>query len=42
MKEALQGAVQKLIDDGAYQEILDNWGVGGGAITESKVNGAIY
>jgi len=39
---ALQGAVQKLIDDGAYQEILDNWGVGSGAITEAKVNGAIY
>jgi len=42
MKAAVQGAVQKLIDDGAYQEILDNWGVSGGAITESKVNGAIY
>lgn len=39
---ALQGAVQKLIDDGAYQEILDNWGTSGGAITEAKVNGAIY
>ncbi|MFI7677069.1 ABC transporter substrate-binding protein [Actinophytocola sp. NPDC049390] len=42
MKEALQGAVQKLIDDGSYQEILDNWGTGGGAIEESKINGAIY
>jgi polar amino acid transport system substrate-binding protein len=42
MKEALRGAVQKLIDDGEYQKILDNWGVGDGAITESKVNGAIY
>jgi polar amino acid transport system substrate-binding protein len=42
MKEALQAAVQKLIDDGEYQKLLDNWGVGGGAITESKVNGAIY
>ncbi len=42
MKEAVRGAVQKLIDDGAYQEILDNWGVGDGAVTESKVNGAIY
>lgn len=42
MKDALQGAVQKLIDDGSYQKILDNWGTGGGAITEAKVNGAIY
>jgi polar amino acid transport system substrate-binding protein len=42
MKDALQAALQKLIDDGSYQKILDNWGVGGGAITEAKVNGAIY
>lgn len=42
MKDALQGAIQKLIDDGSYQKILDNWGTGGGAITEAKVNGAIY
>jgi polar amino acid transport system substrate-binding protein len=42
MKEAVQGAVQKLIDDGSYQKILDNWGVGDGAIDEAKVNGAIY
>jgi polar amino acid transport system substrate-binding protein len=41
-KEALQGAVQKLIDDGTYQEILDNWGTGSGAVTEAKINGAIY
>jgi polar amino acid transport system substrate-binding protein len=42
MKEAVQAAVQKLIEDGTYQEILDNWGVGDGAIEEAKVNGAIY
>jgi polar amino acid transport system substrate-binding protein len=42
MKDAVQGAVQKLIDDGGYQKVLDNWGVGDGAITESKINGAIY
>ena len=42
LKDAVQGAVQKLIDDGAYQKVLDNWGVGGGAITEAKINGAIY
>lgn len=42
LTQALQGAVQKLIDDGSYQEILDNWGVGSGAIEESQINGAIY
>lgn len=40
--QAIQGAIQKLIDDGTYKEILDNWGTSGGAITEAKVNGAIY
>ena len=38
----MQQAVQKLIDSGAYQQILDNWGVGAGAITTSAVNGATY
>ncbi len=41
-KDALQGAVQKLIDDGTYKKVLDNWGVGDGAITQAKVNGAVY
>ncbi|TDV50736.1 ABC transporter substrate-binding protein [Actinophytocola oryzae] len=41
-KDAVQAAVQKLIDDGTYKKILDNWGVADGAITEAKVNGAIY
>jgi polar amino acid transport system substrate-binding protein len=42
MKEAVQSAVQKLIDDGSYQKILDNWGVGDGAIDKANINGAIY
>lgn len=42
MKEALQGAMQELISGGSYQEILDNWGVGSGAIEEAEINGAIY
>ena len=36
--KAVQGAVQALIDDGTYQTILDDWGVGDGAITKSQVN----
>ena len=38
----MQQAMQKLIDSGAYQQILDNWGVSSGAITTSVVNGATY
>ena len=37
---AVQLAMQKLIDSGAYMKILDNWGVGAGAITTAAVNGA--
>ena len=39
--KAVQGAVQKLIDDGTYLEILTKWGVQGGAITTSEVNPAV-
>jgi polar amino acid transport system substrate-binding protein len=42
MKEAVQAAVKKLISDGTYKKILDNWGVGSGAIDDPKINGAIY
>lgn len=37
---AVQGAVQSLIDDGTYMQILDQWGVSNGAITQSEVNPA--
>ena len=36
--KAIQGALQKLIDDGTYLEILTKWGVQSGAITTSEVN----
>ena len=39
---ALQATVQKLIDSGAYQKILDNWGVSSGAITQSAINAATF
>jgi polar amino acid transport system substrate-binding protein len=38
--KAIQGAVQKMIDDGSYKKILDKWGVSGGAITTSELNPA--
>ena len=36
--EALRAAVQSLIDDGSYLQILQAWGVEGGAIKTSQVN----
>jgi polar amino acid transport system substrate-binding protein len=36
--DAISGAVQALIADGTYKQILDKWGVSAGAITASAVN----
>ena len=36
----LQKAMQKLMDSGDYQKILDNWGTSAGAIKTAVVNGA--
>jgi polar amino acid transport system substrate-binding protein len=36
--QAIQSAVQSLIDDGTYQKILENWGVQSGAIKTSELN----
>jgi polar amino acid transport system substrate-binding protein len=36
--QAVQGAVQALIDDGTYKKILDKWGVVQGAITKAELN----
>jgi polar amino acid transport system substrate-binding protein len=38
--KAVQGAVQALMTDGTYKQILDKWSVSSGAISESKINGA--
>ncbi|WP_040338764.1 ABC transporter substrate-binding protein [Candidatus Blastococcus massiliensis] len=38
--EALQRALQALIDEGAYDEVLSNWGVEDGAIDDPSVNPA--
>jgi polar amino acid transport system substrate-binding protein len=40
LKDALQKAVQGLIDDGTYKQILDKWGVTAGAIKTATINGA--
>ncbi|MCW3493358.1 ABC transporter substrate-binding protein [Microbacterium sp. SSM24] len=38
--EALQAIVQSLIDDGTYDQILDEWGVAGIAVDTATLNGA--
>jgi len=37
--EAVQGAVQKLIDDGTYDDIVKKWGLESGAVEEATING---
>ena len=39
--QAVQKAVQKLIDDGTYKKILDTWGVSSGAISTSEINPSV-
>lgn len=36
--QAIQGAMQKLMDSGVYLDILKKWGVDSGAITQSQIN----
>ncbi len=40
LKDAIQGAVQSLIDDGTYKQILDKWGNTAGAVTTAEINAA--
>ena len=40
LTEAIQAAVQALVDDGTYGDILDEWGVADGAIDEITINAA--
>lgn len=39
--QAVQKAIQKLIDDGTYKKILDAWGVSSGAIGTAEINPAV-
>ncbi len=41
MTEAVQAAVQTLIDNGTYAAILEKWGLTSGAIEESKINDGV-
>ena len=37
-REAVQKAVQKLMDDGTYMKILKHWGVESGAVDKAEIN----
>lgn len=39
LADAAAAALQVLIESGDYEKILDMWGLTGGAVTESKING---
>ncbi len=40
LKDAISGALGMLIQNGDYTKILNNWGVGSGAVTAPQINGA--
>lgn len=40
LNQAIQKATQDLIDDGTYTAVLTKWGLTGGAIKTSQINGA--
>ncbi|MFD4422183.1 ABC transporter substrate-binding protein [Agromyces sp. NPDC058484] len=39
VRDAVQAALQSLMDDGTYEQILDAWGLARGARTEASING---
>ena len=39
--EAVQKAIQKLMDDGTYKKILDTWGVSSGAVAKAEINPSV-
>lgn len=39
LTEAVQVAMQELIDEGTYQKILEKWGVEAGAVEKAEING---
>lgn len=40
LKDAVQAALQSLIDDGSYKQVLDKWGNDAGAIDKAEINAA--
>ncbi|RLM14657.1 ABC transporter substrate-binding protein [Gibbsiella quercinecans] len=42
LEEAIQASINSLIKDGTYQQILEKWSIGFGAVKESKRNEEIF
>ncbi|WP_304164559.1 ABC transporter substrate-binding protein [Lonsdalea britannica] len=42
LEEAVQAALNSLIADGTYRQILERWSIGYGAVTQSKRNAEIF
>lgn len=42
LADAVQAAIQKLMDDGGYMQILENWGLADEAIEKSEINAAVF
>jgi polar amino acid transport system substrate-binding protein len=40
MAEAVQAALQSMVDDGSYLELLDAWGVSSGGLDVITINAA--
>jgi polar amino acid transport system substrate-binding protein len=40
LEQALQKAIQGMMDDGSYKQVLAKWGVDAGAIPQATINGA--
>jgi polar amino acid transport system substrate-binding protein len=39
LAQAIQAALNQMIADGSYQQILDKWGLGAGAVKQATING---
>ncbi|MBA4865483.1 ABC transporter substrate-binding protein [Streptomyces sp. PSKA54] len=39
LRDALQAALNAIIENGEYKKIIEKWGVEDGAVTEAKING---
>lgn len=42
IETSVQAALNSLIKDGTYQQILDKWSIGYGALSEAKLNQAVF
>jgi polar amino acid transport system substrate-binding protein len=38
LRDAMQKALQGMLDDGTYKQILDKWGMSGGALPKITIN----